>query len=322
MPPPRIGSATADRVLAAWLEHRRYRADEFPLELLSSARPRRSITVIIPTRECAATIGPVLERTVAPAVAAGLLAEVIVVDAGSRDGTAGRAAATGARVLQQDALRAEHGPAGGKGDAMWRALSATTGEIVCFLDGDTLDPDPGHLQGLIGPLLVDPSVALVKAAFTRPFRSGTLELPHEGGRVTELMARPLINLHHPLLAGFAQPLAGEFAATRELLETLSFPVGYGAEIAILIDALGRCGLEALAETSVGERHNPHQSLRDLGVMAYAVLAAVEGRLGPRRPIDGRLRQPWHDGPPVSVAIQERPPLLTLRNGSATAAGGP
>ena len=161
---------------------------------------------------------------------------------------------------------------------MWRALHATSGEVVCFLDGDTIDPDPRHLQGLLGPLLTDPSVALVKGAFDRPLRVGEAEFAHEGGRVTELMARPLINLHEPRLAGFSQPLAGEFAARRELLEAIPFPAGYGVEIGILIDALRASGLDGLAECHLGTRHNRHQPLRALGEMAYAVLAAVENRL--------------------------------------------
>ena len=139
------------------------------------------------------------------------------------------------------------------------------------------NPDPNHLQGLIGPLLTDPSLQLVKGAFDRPLRTGGVDLPGEGGRVTELMARPLLNLHEPRLAGFAQPLAGEFAGRRQLLESLPFPAGYGIEIAVLIDALRRHGLDALAECHLGERHNRHQPLRALGEMAYAVLSAVEER---------------------------------------------
>jgi glucosyl-3-phosphoglycerate synthase len=309
-----------DLAVSTWLERRRYTAEAFPLDGLAAGRRTATITVIIPTRECAETIGGVLERTVGPARDAGLVQDVVVIDAGSRDGTAERAASGGARVLQQDALLAEHGPAQGKGDAMWRALSATGGDIVCFLDGDTLDPDPRHLHGLIGPLLLDPDLVMVKAAFRRPFRSGEVELADEGGRVTELMARPLLNLHHPRLAGFAQPLAGEFAARRTLLESLPFPVGYGVEIATLIDALDRCGLDALAETAVGERRNRHQPLRALGTMAYAVLVAVERRLEPRSPVGGRLLQPWRDGLSAPVPVEERPPLVALQRGAAAAAG--
>ena len=113
-----------------------------------------------------------IETTVGPAYDAGLIDQLVVVDAASVDGTADRAAAAGATVLQQDELAPELGPALGKGDAMWRALAATDGEIVCFLDADTEDPDPGHLLGLLGPLLTDPEIALVKGAFARPFNAG------------------------------------------------------------------------------------------------------------------------------------------------------
>ncbi|MGH2859610.1 MAG: glucosyl-3-phosphoglycerate synthase, partial [Solirubrobacteraceae bacterium] len=227
--------------------------------------------------------------------------------------TAERAAAMGAVVLQQDELLSEHGPALGKGDAMWRGLHHSHGDVVCFLDADTEDPHPHHLLGLLGPLLTEPQVALVKGAFDRPFHAGGRTIPHEGGRVTELMARPLLNLHFPLLAGFAQPLAGEFGARRDLLEHIPFPVGYGVEIAVLIDSLRRVGLDALAECRLGSRQNRHQSLRALGEMAYAVLAAVEARLPERRSVAaGRYLRPWEDAARVDVPIAERPPVAACR----------
>ncbi len=192
------------------------------------------------------------------------------------------------------------------------ALHHSCGEVVCFLDADTEDPHPHHLLGLLGPLLEDPELALVKGAFDRPFRSGGRTMAHEGGRVTELMARPLLNLHFPLLAGFAQPLAGEFGARRDLLTHIPFPVGYGVEIAVLIDALGRCGLHALAECHLGTRQNRHQPLRALGEMAFSVLAAVERRLdGPRSAPAGHYLRPWEDGAVVGVPVDERPPLDSL-----------
>jgi len=163
--------------------------------------------VVIPTKECGDTIAGVLNGTVAPLREAGVVDDVLVVDAGSADGTAEIGRAIGVSVVDQDDVLAENGPALGKGDAMWRALHATGADIVCFLDGDTANPNPNHLQGLIGPLLTHPSLQLVKGAFDRPLRAGGVNLANEGGRVTELMARPLLNLHEPRLAGFAQPLA-------------------------------------------------------------------------------------------------------------------
>ena len=301
-----------DMAVSTWSERRRYDATEFPLRRLASAKRRTSVTVIIPTKQCADTIAGVVARTVAPLRDAGLVDDVVVVDAASRDRTDLIAAQAGARVLQEGDLLPEYGTALGKGDAMWRALHATSGEVVCFLDGDTTDPDPRHLRGLLGPLLTDPSVALVKGAFDRPLRVGDAEFAHEGGRVTELMARPLINLHEPRLAGFSQPLAGEFAARRELLEAIPFPAGYGVEIGILIDALRARGLDSLAECHLGTRHNRHQPLRALGEMAYAVLAAVENRLELTAGMAcGPYLRPWDGNTVAQVPVQERPPLASL-----------
>ena len=306
---------SVDLAVSSWFEQRRYRAGDFDPAQLRAAKARagESVTVIVPTKECADTIAGVIEHTVAPLAGAGLVDDIVVVDAGSVDGTATAAAVAGARVIQQDAIAAEDGPALGKGDAMWRALQVTTGSLVCFLDGDTADPRPEHLHGLLGPLLTDPSIALVKGTFDRPLRKGGVTLPDEGGRVTELMARPLINLHEPLLAGFSQPLAGEFGGRRALLEAIPFPVGYGVEIAVLIDALRRCGLPALAECHLGTRQNRHQPLRALGEMAYAVLAAVEGRQeGRGTQAAGHFLRPWDDGAVASVPVHERPAIRERR----------
>ncbi len=306
---------SVDLAVSIWSERRRHVASEFGPDELAAVKSDTTVTVVIPTKDCAETIAGVLHGTVAPLAALGLVDELVVVDAGSSDGTARLAAGAGATVLQQDELLSEHGPALGKGDAMWRALHETTGEIVCFLDGDTSDPRPEHLLGLLGPILADASVQLVKGAFERPLQAGDRQLANEGGRVTELMARPLLNLHEPRLAGFAQPLAGEFSARRSLLESVPFPVGYGVEIAILIDALRHHGLDALAECHLGTRQNRHQPLRALGEMAYAVLAAVERRIGDGRGIiAGSYLKPWEDGAVVAVPIIERPPLSSVRRG--------
>ncbi len=305
---------SVDLEVSMWFERRRYESADFPLDRLTRLKRETSIAVVIPTKECAATIAGVLATTVGPAAQAGLIDEILVIDAESADGTAAIAGATGARVVQEDDVLPEAGPTLGKGDAMWRSLAVTDADIVCFLDGDTADPDPCHLQGLIGPLLLDADLALVKGAFERPFVRGGVEFPHEGGRVTELMARPLLNLHEPRLAGFTQPLAGEFAARRDLLKAIPFPAGYGVEIAVLIDALRRSGLDALAECRLGVRHNRHQPLRALGEMAYAVLAAVERRVGDGRAIlGGHFLRPWDDGTVVQVTVQERPPLISMNS---------
>ncbi len=302
---------SVDLEVSIWAERRRYRAAAFDLAELGAKKRTTSVSVVIPTKECADTIGSVIRQTVGPLTELGLVDELLVVDAGSKDGTAAVAGAAGASTLDQDEILPDWGPAVGKGDAMWRALSVTSGEVVCFLDGDTRNPHRRHLQGLLGPILADDSVRLVKGAFERPLQSGDASLPHEAGRVTELMARPLLNLHEPRLAGFAQPLAGEFSARRSLLEAIPFPAGYGVEIAVLIDALHREGLDALAECDLGSRQNRHQPLRALGEMAYAVLAAVERRRDRQGVIAGTYRRPWDDGTVVAVPVSERPPLVSV-----------
>jgi glucosyl-3-phosphoglycerate synthase len=302
---------SVDLAVAQWMARRRYRAGQFPVsELIELKAPELSVSVIIPTRQCAGTIAGILDDAVGPARQSGLIDDLVVVDAASSDGTAEVAELHGARVLQQDSLAPELGPALGKGDAMWRAIQATSGDVICFMDGDTADPRPEHLLGLLGPLLLDAGIEFVKGAFERPFDVNGQAVPHEGGRVTELMARPLLNMYFPLLAGFSQPLAGEFAARRSLLEEVPFPVGYGVEVATLIDALRARGLDALAETDLGTRQNRHQSLRALGEMAYAILAAVERRLptDPRVAVSGRYLKPWKGGVSSTVPLLERPPL--------------
>ncbi len=299
-----------DLELARWLDERRYDGASFDVDQLLALKTA-TVAAILPTRECAATIGPIL-AALAPLREAGLIDELLVVDADSPDGTAAVAREGGATVRSESSIRPELGPASGKGDAMWRAAAATEAELLVFLDADTVDFDPGFLTGLLGPLLLDPSLALVKGTFRRPFALGDAVSEGEGGRVTELVARPLLNLHFPALAGFAQPLAGETAIRRDLFERLRVPVGYGVEIAMLVDALDLVGLDGLAEVDLGARQNRHQSLRALSAMAGEVMVALERRTdaAPRpaypsfrpRPEGGAAPELWR------LRCEERPPL--------------
>jgi glucosyl-3-phosphoglycerate synthase len=266
-----------DLALERWIARRSYAGGDYSLERLLAAK-RASVAVILPAREVAATIGPILDR-LAPLREAGLIDELLVVDADSRDGTASVARRRGVETVSESALSPELGPCLGKGDAMWRAAAAVESDQLVFLDADSLDFDPGFLTGLLGPLLLEDGVRLVKGSFHRPFAlAGSLH-DGEGGRVTELVARPLLNLHFPDLAGFVQPLAGEIAIERRLFRQLSVPVGYGVEIAMLIDCLRLAGLDALAQVDLGTRQNRHQSLRALSAMATEVIVAVDRRTG-------------------------------------------
>jgi glucosyl-3-phosphoglycerate synthase len=299
-----------DLELARWLAERRYAGAGFsPARLLETKAT--TVATILPTRECAATIGPILDA-LAPLRRLGLVDELVVVDADSPDGTAAVARQHGARVLLESELRPELGPGRGKGDAMWRAVGATDSELLVFLDADSTDFRPCFLTGLLGPPLLDPTVALVKGTFRRPLALGGEVREGEGGRVTELVARPLLNLHFPALSGFAQPLAGEMAIRRDLFERLAVPVGYGVEIAMLIDALELAGLDGLAEVDLGARQNRHQSLRALSAMAGEVMVAVERRTGaaPRPAYPSFRPRPEGTAPPElwRLRCEERPPL--------------
>jgi glucosyl-3-phosphoglycerate synthase len=282
------------------LSLRSFHHSQFPADRLRAQRVE-SISVCVPAREEAATIAGV----VAPLLAlrdAGVVDQVVVVDADSLDGTAEIAAALGAEVVRESALAPELGPVVGKGDAMWRALGVLTGDLVCFVDADTEDFDARFACGVLGPLVCEPGVQFVKGFFRRPFRFRGDTAPTGGGRVTQLTARPLLEAFYPQLAVVRQPLAGETAARRELLERIAFCTGYAVETGLLLDAYAEVGLDAIAQVDLDVRQNRHQPIADLGPMSAAVLAAVTSRL--RR--EGRLLDAAGD------ELLERPPFAELR----------
>jgi glucosyl-3-phosphoglycerate synthase len=279
---------------------RTFHHSRFPAERIAAARVG-SVSVCLPARECAATIGPIVE-TLAGLRERGLVDQILVVDAASTDGTASVAAEAGAEVVQEQALMPSAGPVLGKGDAMWRALPAIRGELVCFLDADSENFGEHFLTGLLGPLVCERGVAFVKAFYERPLVHEGVHIPGGGGRVNHLMARPALSLFYPELAAVRQPLAGEVAARRDLLERIPFATGYGVEIAMLIDVWREAGLEAIAQVDLGEHRNRNQPLSSLSAMATTVLATIARRLEQ----EGRL------SPPVGGAPLERPPLRLAR----------
>jgi glucosyl-3-phosphoglycerate synthase len=298
----------------SWYRSHSFHHSEFPPERLAAER-RHTVSVCLPARDEERTIGAIVS-SLTPLREAGAIDQIVVVDA-STDDTGRIARELGAEVHNQNDLLPELGPVLGKGDAMWRSLAVLTGDVIVFLDADS-EHFGGHFAcGLMGPLLCDSRISFVKGLYRRPFRVGETTLPDGGGRVTELTARPLLNLFYPDLAGVAQPLAGEVAARRELLESLPFVTGYGVDIALLVDAYGAVGLEGLAQVDLDVRQNAHQSLRDLGPMAFAVLRALASRLER----DGRLTGPLPTGfftpgeeefPSLGVEPVERPPVAKLR----------
>ncbi len=298
----------------SWHRSNTFSHRDFPAQRLAAER-RSTVSICLPARNEARTIGPILEQLM-PLRELGAVDQIVVVDH-STDGTGEIARSLGAEVHDQERLMPALGPVQGKGDAMWRALRVLAGEVVCFLDADSEQFGAHFACGLLGPLLCDEQLAFVKGYYRRPFRVGELTLAEGGGRVTELTARPLLNLFYPELAAVQQPLAGEVAARRELLERLPFVTGYGVDIALLLDAYRAVGLERLAQVDLEVRQNAHQRLRDLGPMAYAVLQAVASRLEQ----EGRLQGPLPEsflaaGDPGREALAsaplQRPPLCSLR----------
>ncbi|MCA1219372.1 glucosyl-3-phosphoglycerate synthase [Streptomyces sp. 8L] len=311
-----------------WLTRRSWSVGDRPLDRLLVAKATRgtTVSVVLPAldeEETVGTIVSVIRRELMER--APLVDELVVVDSGSSDRTSEVAAEAGARVVHRDAILPRVPAVPGKGEVLWRSLLATSGDVVCFVDADLREFSPDFVSGIVGPLLTDPGVQFVKAMYDRPLRDGTAggansgpggDAPGQGGRVTELVARPLLNLHWPRLAGFVQPLGGEYAVRRSLLERLPFPVGYGVELGLLVDALGLVGLDALAQVDVGVRLHRHQDDRALGRMAAAIYRTAQLRLSRAhlvRPMLTQFERGEHGFEPRThpVDTEERPPMREI-----------
>ncbi|MFA6297948.1 MAG: glucosyl-3-phosphoglycerate synthase [Nocardioides sp.] len=304
--------------------------DDWSLDDLLAAKGDTRVSLVVPARNEAATVGDVVTRVREALVeTVALLDEIVVIDSDSTDATYDVAVDAGAVVHRSAEIRPDLGTRPGKGEAMWKSLFVTTGDVLVFMDADLLDWDTHFVPGLLGPLLTEPAVALVKGFYERPMLDGEGGAvgggPLDGGRVTELVARPVIALDYPELAGLVQPLAGEWAVRRSLFETLSVPTGYAVELAALIDTLAARGPGAIAQVDLGRRSHAHQALLDLGAMATQILAAVGRRRGFRDArfarsstiVDGvLLRQYRSDGGSIvpverAVPLGERPPAVSV-----------
>ncbi|GGV53952.1 glucosyl-3-phosphoglycerate synthase [Streptomyces longisporoflavus] len=295
-----------------WLTRRSWSVADRPLGALVDAKRASgaSVSVVLPALDEEETVGEIVAEIRRELIGkAPLVDELVVVDSGSRDRTAEVARAAGARVVHRDEILPRIPAVPGKGEVLWRSLLVTGGDIVAFVDADLRDFSADFVTGIVGPLLTEPDVDFVKAMYDRPL-AGTAD---QGGRVTELMARPLLNLHWPQLAGFVQPLGGEYAARRSLLERLPFPVGYGVELGLLVDALHTVGLDALAQVDVGVRKHRHQDGQALGRMAAAIYRTAQLRLARGHLVRPELIQfergeQGFEPRTHSVDTEERPPM--------------
>ena len=319
---------------AAWLTKRTSAADDWPVEKLLAAKGTTSISVVLPARNERETVGDIVAAIRRELIEqTPLVDEIVVIDSRSTDDTAAVAAAAGADVVAQDDVLPGLPPLSGKGEALWKSLAVTRGDLIVFIDADLRNFTPTFVTALLGPLLTDPQVAYVKAYYDRPYLNGggavTGGVAGGGGRVTELVARPLINLHWPLLAGVMQPLGGEYAGRRTLFERLPFVTGYGVELGLLLDVLEIAGLDALAQVDLGRREHSHQSTEALGAMSSQIMLTAWSRLerygrivalmAPETALaQFRRAGNGHDLGVSDVQVAERPPMLHVTDYAARA----
>ncbi|MDT5347350.1 MAG: glucosyl-3-phosphoglycerate synthase [Mycobacterium sp.] len=319
-----VGEFTSDGALAAgpkdaWLAERSWNRPSWTIGELEAAKAGRTISVVLPALNEEQTIESVID-SISPLVGdrGGLVDELIVLDSGSTDDTEIRAIAAGARVVSREQALAEVPTRPGKGEALWRSLAATSGDIVVFVDSDLINPHPMFVPWLVGPLLTGDGIHLVKGFYRRPLKVGGGEAATGGGRVTELVARPLLAALRPELGCVLQPLGGEYAASRQLLTSLPFAPGYGVEIGLLVDTFDRLGLDAIAQVNLGVRAHRNRPLAELGAMSRQVIATLFSRCGiPDSgagltqffPENGYAHYTQHTS---AVSLVDRPPMNVLR----------
>ncbi|CAN5769031.1 glucosyl-3-phosphoglycerate synthase [soil metagenome] len=264
--------------LENWFARRTFATSDLDLDQLVERKNASGTTVslVLPARNEAGTIAEVI--AVGRSLLGQLVDELVVLVGASTDSTAELARQCGAIVYDDSRIMADFGRARGKGDALWRSLRVTSGDIVAFVDTDIRNPDPRFVWGVVAPLLLDNGIDFVKAFYDRPLQAGDVLQPSGGGRVTELLARPLLNLFWPQLAGLVQPLSGEYAGRREVLEQVPFFTGYGVEFGLLLDILALRGADAIAQVDVGRRVHRNQTLHDLSRMSYAIARVALQRL--------------------------------------------
>jgi glucosyl-3-phosphoglycerate synthase len=306
-----------DPVTEEWFARRTWQEPDWSVEDLVAVKGGRRVSVVLPALDEEATVGAIVTAIVPLTLGPSpLVDELVVMDSGSTDRTVAIAAAAGARVVLRTDVVPDLPPVPGKGEVLWRSLAATTGDLVVFVDSDLIDPDPMFVPKLLGPLLTADGVHLVKGFYRRPLKVSGSEDANGGGRVTELVARPLLAALRPELTCLLQPLGGEYAGTRELLTSVPFAPAYGVEIGLLIDTYDRLGLNAIAQVNLGVRTHRNRPLTELSAMSRQVIATLLSRCG--IPDSGvGLTQFYADGDDYtartsSVSLADRPPMINLR----------
>jgi nucleotide-binding universal stress UspA family protein len=315
-------------IVDRWFAENTFHAHEFSdIRKLIALKERQGLTISVglPTLNEEKTIGTVIRRLKDALVdRAPLIDQLLVIDSASQDRSAQIARELGVEVVQHADILPAHGSYRGKGEALWKSLYALDGDIVCWIDTDIRNIQPRFVFGLLGPLLREQRIGYVKGFYQRPIREGVTGavLAEGGGRVTELMARPLLNLFFPELSGVIQPLAGEYAGRRSLLEQLPFFTGYAVEIGLLVDMLEHAGLSAIGQVDLERRIHRNQPLGNLSQMAFTILQAAMRRLEDRHRLQlltdlpGSMKLINQDGGRFRLDVREiadsqRPPMRTI-----------
>ncbi len=310
-----------------WFDRQRYKASSFSnIKRLVQLKKKQkqTISVVIPTLNEAATIGKIV-YTIREKLMnrRKLVDELVVVDSGSTDDTVNIAKEQGAVVYRSADILRRYGSYKGKGENLWKALYVTSGSILCWVDADIRNFHPRFVYGLVGPLLTNPKLSFIKPFYKRPIKVGDRLEPLGGGRVTELLVRPLFNQYFRRLTGFIQPLSGEGAARRFVLERIPYFTGYGVETAMLIDMTKKFGLSSMAQVDLFRRVHRNQSLASLSRMAFAILGVFARRantLGKLIHV-GKIKRTYRQIKitkeqqyvldEVRLEDKQRPPIITL-----------
>lgn len=331
-----VPGVSISEVVDQWFANNTFHSHEFrQIRYLLDLKERqgRVISLALPTLNEENTVGKIvatIRRRLMDEIP--LIDEFVVIDSQSDDKTVEIVEDLGIPVYQHSEILPEHGSYRGKGEALWKSLHVTHGDIVVWVDSDITNFHPKFVYGLIGPLLTQPELGFVKGFYRRPLNLGGQRHTTGGGRVTELTARPLINLFFPELSGLVQPLAGEMAGRRDVLESVPFFTGYGVETGLLIDILKRFGLKSIAQTDLEERVHRNQSLLSLSKMAFAIIQVVMGRMGAEHRLQmaedmNTSMKLIHYGPnELSLEVQEvreyeRPPIQSLAEYRRSGGGG-
>ncbi len=289
---------------------RQFSHHEFPVSTLLALKGHTTVSVVLPARNEAATVGAIVANIHAELVQSGVVDELVVIDDHSADDTAAVAEAAGATVVAASEVLASFGRGHGKGEVLWKSLAVTTGEIVLWCDADIKEFDSRFLRGLLGPMLADPTIYFTKGFYRREERDGV-----GGGRVTELAARPLLSMYFPALTDIHQPLSGEYGGRRTHLEQVPFVGGYGVDVGLLISLSQRFGIEGIAQIDLEVRHHRNRPLTELAPQAAAVAQTIV-QMTPSASAPQQFTITPAGAEPSNIQYLLRPPMAEVRESLA------